>query len=428
MTAVCVNGHTFADKVITDSTCTATGTAHYMCVGCGTVKEVKTIAVKAHSYGGYKSDENGHWKECSCGAKVDSGSHNYRVGGVCATCGYEIKVEVYEPETTTPSTSTTTPSTTPATSTTTTTQTTTNTETTTPETTTTPSEEIAVPVEEVVVDTKIVEEVATEEVKEAVKETVTVAEVKEVEKQTETGTVTVAEVKVAVTTETVDKVIENTEAGATVILPLTEVAGEGQAVTEAEVAVEALEKIVEAESALTVEFEGVKVSFDAETVKAIAEQAKGSVIELRVVPVEYHELNEEQQAVLEAHDVAICVSAQIFSDGEYIGDFKGGKARIAIPFTPEEGRLAEDHKVYYVADDGEMTLMPFTYADGHMVIETTHFSDYVIVYDEVAAVGEGPAEVEDDMAVEEAPAEIVEEEAGLPIVPIIIIVVVVLLL
>lgn len=262
-----------------------------------------------------------------------------------------------------------------------------------------------------VVDTKIVEEVATEEVKEAVKETVTVAEV-----------------KVAVTTETVDKVIENTEAGATVILPLTEVAEEGQAVTEAEVAVEALEKIVEAESALTVEFEGVKVSFDAETVKAIAEQAKGSVIELRVVPVEYHELNEEQQAVLEAHDVAICVSAQIFSDGEYIGDFKGGKARIAIPFTPEEGRLAEDHKVYYVADDGEMTLMPFTYADGHMVIETTHFSDYVIVYDEVAAVGEGPAEVEDDMAVEEAPAEIVEEEAGLPIVPIIIIVVVVLLL
>ena len=61
MTAVCVNGHTFADKVITDSTCTATGTAHYMCAGCGTVKEVKTIAVKAHSYGGYKSDENGHW-------------------------------------------------------------------------------------------------------------------------------------------------------------------------------------------------------------------------------------------------------------------------------------------------------------------------------------------------------------------------------
>ena len=240
------------------------------------------------------------------------------------------------------------------------------------------------PVEEIVVDTKIVEEVATEEVKAVVKETVTVAEVKEVEKTTETGTVTVTEVKVAVTTETVDKVIENTEEGATVILPLTEAAEEGQAVTEAEVAVEALEKVVEAESSLTVEFEGVKVTFEPETIKAIAEQAQGSVIELRVVPIEHHELNEEQQTVLEEHDVAVRVSAQIFSDGEYIGDFKGGKARIAIPFTPEEGKAIEHHKIYFVDDNGEMTLMPSTYVDGHMVLETTHFSDYVIVYEEVA--------------------------------------------
>ena len=218
------------------------------------------------------------------------------------------------------------------------------------------------PVEEIVVDTKIVEEVATEEVKAVVKETVTVAEVKEVEKQLN----------------------ENTETGATVILPLTEAAEEGQAVTEAEVAVEALEKVVEAESSLTVEFEGVKVTFEPETIKAIAEQAQGSVIELRVVPIEHHELNEEQQTVLEEHDVAVRVSAQIFSDGEYIGDFKGGKARIAIPFTPEEGKAIEHHKIYFVDDNGEMTLMPSTYVDGHMVLETTHFSDYVIVYEEVA--------------------------------------------
>jgi hypothetical protein len=281
-------------------------------------------------------------------------------------------------------------------------------------------------VEEVVVNTKIVEEVATEEVKAVVKETVTVAEVKEVEKETEAGTVTVTEVKVAVTTETIDKVIENTEAGATVILPLTEAAEEGQAVTEAEVAVEALKKIVEAEAALTVEFEGVKVTLEADTIKAIAEQAQGSTIELRVVPVEHHELNEEQQKVLEAHDVAVRVSAQIFSDGEYIGDFKGGKATIAIPFTPEEGKVAEDHKVYFVDDNGEMTLMPAVYVDGHMVFETTHFSDYVIVYDEVASVEEGPSPVDDDMAVE-APVEEVQEEAGLPIVRIIIIVVAIIL-
>ena len=45
--------------------------------------------------------------------------------------------------------------------------------------------------------------------------------------------------------------------------------------------------------------------------------------------------------------------------------------------------------------------MPAVYVDGHMVFETTHFSDYVIVYDEVASVEEGPSPVDDDMAVEE---------------------------
>jgi hypothetical protein len=362
---------------------------------------------------GTGSDSGYHWSVCTrCGATGSRSSHSYS-NGKCS-CGHTVKVEVYVPETPAPAPTTPAPTTT-------TTQTTTQTT-----TTTKPVEEAAkpveTPVEEVVVDTKIVEEVASEEVKEAVKETVTVAETKEVEK--ETGTVT--EVKVAVTAETVDKVIENTEAGATVILPLTEAAEEGQAVTEAEVAVEALEKIVEAEAALTVEFEGVKVTLEADTIKAIAEQAQGSTIELRVVPVEHHELNEEQQKVLEAHDVAVRVSAQIFSDGEYIGDFKGGKATIAIPFTPEEGKAAEDHKVYFVDDNGEMTLMPAVYVDGHMVFETTHFSDYVIVYDEVASAEEGPSPVDDDMAVE-APVEDVQEEAGLPIVPIIIVVVAVIL-
>ena len=171
-----------------------------------------------------------------------------------------------------------------------------------------------------------VEDIATDEVKSVVKETVTVTDE-----------------KAAVTEETVNAIIEKTEDGKAVILPLAEVAEEDQSVKEADIPVSAIEAIVEAESALTVEFEGVKVTFESETIKAIAEQAQGSTIELRVVPVEHHELNEEQQLVLAAHDVAVRVSAQIFSDGEYIGDFKGGKARIAIPFTPVEGRNPEDN-------------------------------------------------------------------------------------
>lgn len=191
---------------------------------------------------------------------------------------------------------------------------------------------------------------------------------------------------------------------------------------KAEVSVKTLEKIVKEETGLTVEFEGVKVTFDADAVKAIAEQSKGNTVELRVVPVEHHELKEEQQAVLEKYDVAVRVSAQIFCDGEYIGDFKDGKAKIAIPFTPAEGRKAEHYNVYYVADNGEMTLVPSAYANGYMILETDHFSDYVIIYEGADAETENvQAAVEDEAVTEEVIVEEVQEEkSGFPLLPIII--------
>ena len=275
------------------------------------------------------------------------------------------------------------------------------------------SEEADVPVAEVIVDTKIVEEKASEEVKAAVKETVTVTEE-----------------KATVTKDTVEKVMENTEKGATVILPLTE-AADGQAVKAAEVPVESIEKIAAADSALTVEFEGAKVTFEPETLKAIAASANGATIELHVTPVEEYELNDEQQAVLARHDVALRILAKILCDGEYIGNFGEGKARIAVPFTPEAGRNAEDYRVYYVAEIGDMSEVPSTYVDGQMILETTHFSEYAIVY-------EGESEAEEESAVteeavteettaEEAPVEeAVVGKAGTPILPIIIAIVAVI--
>ena len=101
-----------------------------------------------------------------------------------------------------------------------------------------------------------------------------------------------------------------------------------------------------------------------------------------------------------------------------------------LPFrSTRVGKKAQDHKVYYVADNGEMTLVPSAYADKHMIIETDHFSEYVIVY-------EGESEVEESAAAEEAVTEgttveetTVEEttveKAGTPILPIIIIIAVI---
>ena len=86
------------------ATCTAEGNIeYYTCSVCsklfgdaaGTqgITLADTVIDKlAHTYGDYQHDENGHWKECSCGDKTAAGAHT---GGtatcteqaVCSVCG-----------------------------------------------------------------------------------------------------------------------------------------------------------------------------------------------------------------------------------------------------------------------------------------------------------------------------------------------------
>lgn len=269
------------------------------------------------------------------------------------------------------------------------------------ETTQTPAQdETDASAEDKTVDTKIVDEAASEEVVEIVKEAVAVEE----------G-------KATVNAETVEKVLEATEEGAAVILPLTK-AKDGQDVTTAEIPVEAIEKIEEGGAALTIEFADAKVILYPETLKALKEQAEGKTIEIRVVQIEHHELLPKQQEALDGHEVVARVSAQIFCDGKYIGDFMGGKAIIAIPFVPQDGTDGEDYAVYYVAEDGTKEKKPSTCKEGYMLVETGHFSDYVIVYEGA----ENTEESVEDVTVNNEAVENAEEaeEKAIPVLPIVL--------
>ena len=262
--------------------------------------------------------------------------------------------------------------------------------------------------EDVVVDTKVVEEEASKKVVEIVKDAVTVEED-----------------KATVNIETVEKILEATEEGTTVILPLTE-AKDGEDVNTAEISVDAVERIAESGVALTLEFADAKVILYAETLEALKEQAKGETIEIRVVPIEHHELLPKQQKALEEYEVVARVSAQIFCDGKYIGDFKGGKAIIAIPFTPQDGKDAEDYAVYYVAEDGTKEKKPSSYKNGYMLVETGHFSDYVIIYEGADAKTEDAnVVIDEDTNLDEGAVKTQDEKAGSPIIPIIIVIVVI---
>ena len=315
-----------------------------------------------------------HYYVCKCGKKKSKEAHSYNAEGNCTECGYynPSEVVVIAPVTTPVPT----PAATPAP---------------TEEPTPVPTEEpVEMPTE---ADTTITEVAANETVVETVKENVTVTG--------ETATVE---------KETLKAVADATEEGAPVVLPLTEATEE--AVNNVNIDTEALAAVADSEKDVVIQLTDATVKLDAKALKAVTEQAKGETVEIRVVKAEIDALTEEQKNKINDVDTAVIVSAQIFSDGEYIGEFKGGNATIMIPFEPEEGREVKDYSVYYINGKGELEKVAAEYVDGNMVFTTAHFSEYVIVYE-----GAQTAPV-----VPEAPAE--APSASMPIIPIIVIVVV----
>ena len=245
-------------------------------------------------------------------------------------------------------------------------------------------------------DTTIADVQATEEVVQAAKDSVTVSE----------GTATVDKAAV-------EAVVDATAEGETVVLPLTETTEE--VVNKAEISTEALTAVAEDEKDVVIQLTDATVKLDAKSLAAVAQQAEGETIEIRVVKAEESTLTAEQQKTLAEKDTAVVVSAQIFSDGKYIGDFKGGEVTIMLPLELEEGRSAEDYSVYYIDEKGNLEKVPAEYVDGNMVFTTSHFSEYVIVYEGVQG---------GETVIPETPAQ--TSAASLPIIPIIVVIAIII--
>ena len=88
------------EAVHTADTLTPSVAAHYYCAACNTyfteAKEVTTIealtgTTPEHTYGTWKSSDDVHWKECSCGKKSNEGAHvNANGDSVCDICNATI--------------------------------------------------------------------------------------------------------------------------------------------------------------------------------------------------------------------------------------------------------------------------------------------------------------------------------------------------
>ena len=200
-----------------------------------------------------------------------------------------------------------------------------------------------------------------------------------------------------ITSGAVDTAIEEAETEE-IVIDLVEVAEDDTPATEttpvveaATLPVESLEKVSEIseEATLTVNMTEVSVTMDSKTMAAVAEQSEGETLTLKVEKVETETLTETQQAAVEDKEVAVVITATMMSNNKAISDFKGGVVTISVPFTVPAGAKAEDFKVYYLDDNGNLTAHDTKYENGCLIFTTTHFSDYVVV--NTAAASDAPS-------------------------------------
>ena len=168
------------------------------------------------------------------------------------------------------------------------------------------------------------------------------------------GTANVSEI----TTDTIEKVVNNTDKESKVDTITIDLSGAKQEVTGVKLSKTTVETLAKATAeegngiaTATIELSKATVVLDNKTLETLVEQAKGAQIELVVADTQQQKLNTAQQATLKEYQVATSFEAYFTSDGERIHDFNGGKAVVSIKFTPEAGKDSSYYHLVYVADD-----------------------------------------------------------------------------
>ena len=205
-----------------------------------------------------------------------------------------------------------------------------------------------------------------------------------VEAEIKDGTANVSEI----TNDTIGQVVNNKDEQSKVDTITIDLSGAKQEVTGVTLSKESVKTLAETTAqkdngidTATIELSKATVELDHKAWETLAEQAKGTQIQLVVEDKDRRELNNAQQATLGQHQVATTFEAYFTSDGQRIHDFKGGKAVVSIDFTPETGKDASYYHLVYVAESGDMTRYKTKYQNRKLMFTTTHFSDYAVIYD-----------------------------------------------
>lgn len=227
------------------------------------------------------------------------------------------------------------------------------------------------------------EKPAPEEKKEPVEYKVPVKE------KNEASVAAVVEDNKAEVGEITDKIINETtgnkkDEAAPLVIDLSQSKNE---VTEAVLTSKSIANIVSAIAdkkidGLTVVLNGAAVTLDETAIKSVSKQASGDKINLVVAKTKEGELSNTQQNAVKDLNVQSTFEAYIECNGKRMHEFGGGSVQVSMDYKKPSSQSADFIHVYYIADDGTRERFNTTFKNNKITFTTTHFSDYIIVYDE----------------------------------------------
>lgn len=163
------------------------------------------------------------------------------------------------------------------------------------------------------------------------------------------------------------------------------------------------------------------VSFDADALKTISEDAKGNQIALNINNATSKLTTTEKNAILGIPSPTV-VEVSLSSNNMTISDFKGGKAVVSVPYELKEGQIAESITTNHLDENGLLTPMETSYDAASKAVSfvTSHFSKYLIsAVNEsdaiVLNIGESQAKVFGETLSNDAAPKIVNDRTMLPI-------------
>ena len=140
-----------------------------------------------------------------------------------------------------------------------------------------------------------------------------------------------------------------------------------------------INNIIDAGCSLVINTPTMNATFDNAALKEIQKSANSTTVELKAEIIELEDLNIDQQKSVKRRSADLIIRMEVRSGSNVVSNFGTGKVNIAIPFEFGEGRVAEDYKVLYVSDDGEIQEIAATFTNGKLILELSHFSEYMIV-------------------------------------------------